>query len=76
MHIGHGPSFDDAGSEEFIIHKGDEESDIKPGANDVVVHTAYHVTSEENLSLAEQGANWGVGKGGGISKTVVYRGGV
>ncbi|KAI0167778.1 hypothetical protein BJ166DRAFT_240678 [Pestalotiopsis sp. NC0098] len=70
------------GSEEFIIGKKDSAAglaehhhaatNLKPGDHDVIVHTMYHVTSEDNTSTP-QSPDWETK--GGTTKTVAYRGG-
>jgi hypothetical protein len=38
------------GSEEFIIDNSNKKGSLKPGGNNVMVHTMYHVTSEDAKS--------------------------
>ncbi|KAK9422149.1 hypothetical protein SUNI508_05157 [Seiridium unicorne] len=56
------------GSEEFIIEKSNK-GNLSPGSNDVVVHTMYHVTSED-AGADQPTNNWDAG-----TKTIAYRGG-
>jgi hypothetical protein len=64
------------GSEEFIIGKSpssveQQVQNLKPGDHDVIVHTMYHVTSEE-VTSQPQSPDWET-KGGG-TKARAYRG--
>lgn len=59
-----------SGSEEFIIDRKNNPG-VKPGDKDVVVHTMYNVTTEDNR--AEQSADEWDAKGGD-TKTLAYKG--
>ncbi|ETS79912.1 hypothetical protein PFICI_07441 [Pestalotiopsis fici W106-1] len=64
------------GSEEFIIGKNatvehHANANLKPGGNDVVVHTMYHVTSED-VTSHPQSPDWEAK--GGTTQAMAYRG--